>query len=414
MNSSAKSRTWILATHRPIAGSALALAIILLTALLSTTPAPAQTFTLLYTFTGGADGGDPIGGLIMDAQGNLYGTTAGGGNPACLHGCGTVFKVDATGHETVLYSFTGTGGDGYFPSDSLVQDVQGNLYGTTQLGGTYGYGTVFRVDPFGKETILYGFSGASDGGSPYGGLIMDDSDDLYGTTYFGGDLSCNVGHGCGVVFEVENSGMETVIHTFTAHWRDGAGPSGGVVRDGHGNLYGTTEAGGEYGGPSGYGTIFKIDTTGKETVLHSFNGQDGDQPWAGLALDAQDNLYGTTFLGSTGVDGGPGIVFKISKTGKETVLHRFARPKDGHRPTGGVVRDAQGNVYGTTSGGGYWNCGTVFRVDKAGKETLLYTFTGGSDGATPYAGLVQDAQGNLYGTTTGSFGTGGTVFKITP
>jgi uncharacterized repeat protein (TIGR03803 family) len=186
-------------------------------------------------------------------------------------------------------------------------------------------------------------------------------------------------------------------------------------RDAQGNLFGTTEAGGQYGGPYGFGTVFKIDTTGKETVFHSFNLADGYDPEAGLAFDARGNLYGTTRLSSgRGPDALNGVVFRLNKTDKESVLHRFGRPKDGYGPTAGVVRDAQGNLYGTTAGGARWNCGTVFKVDKTGKETLLYVFTGGSDGASRYAGLVQDTQGNLYGTTTGSFGTGGTVFKIAP
>jgi len=370
------------------------------------TMAQGQTFTLLYTFTSGADGGDPIGGLIMDPQGNLYGTTAEGGNPACPHGCGTVFKLDPAGHETVLYSFAGM--DGEYPRASLLRDAQGNLYGTTASGGAAGWGTVFKVDPSGTETVLYSFTGAGDGGSPgLGALIMDAQGNLYGTTQAGG--AC-----CGTVFKVDVTGSESVLYSFTGTGGDGTLPTGGLVRDAAGNLYGTTEGGGQYGGPYGYGTVFKIDTTGKETVLHSFNLTDGYDPWAGLMFDAQGNLYGTTRGGSPGVAGGPGVVFKLSKKGSETVLHRFSRPHDGHGPTGGVVRDQQGNVYGTTSYGGLWNCGTVFQVDKYGKEKLLYTFIGGSDGASPYAGLVQDAQGNLYGTTTGVFGTGGTVFKITP
>jgi uncharacterized repeat protein (TIGR03803 family) len=415
MNEPTELRKWMAAMRLGVAGAALALVAILVTAVF-TGSAQAQTFTLLYTFTGGADGGDPIGGLIMDPQGNLYGTTAEGGNPACLHGCGTVFKLDPAGNETVLYSFTGTGMDGSFPSATLVRDLQGNLYGTTQIGGTLGFGTVFKVGPTGAETILYSFTRAADGGGPvFGALIMDDQGNLYGTTAEGGDLACNGGRGCGTVFKVNTTGKETVLYSFTGTGGDGAMPFGGLVRDAQGNLYGTTGAGGQYGGPYGFGTVFKIDTTGKETVLHSFNLTDGYDPEAGLAFDARGNLYGTTRLSSgRGPDALNGVVFRLSKTYKESVLHRFGRPKDGYGPTAGVVRDAQGNLYGTTASGARWNCGTVFKVDKTGKETLLYVFTGGSDGASPYAGLVQDTQGNLYGTTTGSFGTGGTVFKIAP
>jgi len=183
---------------------------------------------------------------------------------------------------------------------------------------------VFKVDPSGTETVLYSFTGAGDDGDPaFGGLVIDDQGNLYGTTHFGGDPVCNGGRGCGTVFEVENTGAETVLYSFTGAGGDGAGPSGGVVRDAQGNLYGTTEAGGEYGGPFGFGKVFEVDTTGKETVLHSFNLTDGYNPIAGLVRDAQGNFCGATNSGGKGVDGGNGVVFKLTKTGKETVLPRL-------------------------------------------------------------------------------------------
>ncbi len=384
--------------------------------------AQAQTFTLLYTFTGGADGGDPEGGLIIDSLGNLYGTTAVGGNPACLHGCGTVFKLDTSGKESVLYSFTGTSGDGYFPSATLVQDVQGNLYGTAQAGGAYGFGTAFKIDSSGNETILHSFTGGADGGSPlFGGLVMDDQGNLYGTTISGGDLACGGGSGCGTVFMLNNAGAETVIYSFTGTGGDGTGPSGALLRDAQGNLHGTTRSTGIYGRNGG--TVFKVDPTGKETVLFSFNGSDGLDglnPVGAIVEDTQGNLYGATESGGHGVVGGNGVVFELTKKGKEKVLHRFAASgKSGYYPEGGVVQDSQGNLYGTTLRGGVplpgsFSCGTVFQIAKGGKEILLHSLTGGSDGAFPYAGLVQDAQGNLYGVTTGTDETTGTVFKIAP
>lgn len=387
----------------------LALTALLLPVTVVAGSAHAQTFTLLYSFTGNADGGAPIGGLIIGAQGNLYGATAVGGNTGCVpYGCGTIFKLDPTGHETVLYSFTAKVGDGYFPGTTLVQDAQGNFYGTA-AGGSSGYGIVFKVDSAGNETIVYGFTGAADGGYPTG-LTIDAQGNLYGTTDWGGDLTCNAPHGCGTVFKLDNTGKETLLYSFTGVQGDGKNPVASLLRDAIGNLYGTTPAGGSLNG----GTVFKVDTTGKETVLFSFDGTDGLDPHTGLVMDVQDNLYGATYSGGHGVDGGNGLVFKLNKGGKEIVLHRFAASgKAGYHP-GTLVRDAQGNLYGTTIYGGAFGYGTVFKVDKTGKETVLYSFHGADDGAFPYAGLLLDGQGSLYGTTTGLFETTGTVFKLTP
>src|SRR5271157_3024211 len=232
------------------ATTALALAIMLVAAVLATRSAQAQTYTysVLYTFTGSPDGAYPIAGyLVRDAQGNLYGTTWLGGVPCNQTGggCGTVFKVDTTGEETVLYSFTGTGGDGAEPLElggpNLVRDAQGNLYGTTRSGGDLAYygigaGTVFKVDTSGKETVLYGFTGTGgDGATPYAGLVLDAQGNLYGTTSAGGDLACEIPAGCGTVFKLDTSGKETVLYTFTGG--DGAEPEAGLVLDAQGNLY---------------------------------------------------------------------------------------------------------------------------------------------------------------------------------
>jgi uncharacterized repeat protein (TIGR03803 family) len=398
----------ISAIFQRVTGAMLALVTMLAPAAL-TGSAQAPTFTLLYAFTGGTDGRDPIAGLIMDAQGNLYGAAAEGGNPACLHGCGTIFKLDTTGKETVLYSFTG--GDGNYPATRLVRDAQGNLYGTTEIGAASGYGTVFKLDPFGNETILHSFAGGGDGDFP-SDLIMDDQANLYGTTELGGDPTCNGGSGCGTVFEVDNTGRETVLYSFTQAGGDGQRPLAGLVRNAQGDLYGTTAL----GGASNAGTIFRVDATGKETVLHSFNVIDGYLPMSSLVRDAQGNLYGATYSGGKGFEGGNGVVFKLNKTGKETVLYRFpASGKRGYHPQDGLVRDGQGNLYGTTEYGGIFGFGAVFKVDKTGKQTLLYSFAGKqADGANPSAGLVQDAEGNLYGTTTGGSFLSGTVFKVAP
>jgi uncharacterized repeat protein (TIGR03803 family) len=422
MNNSTQHCNWIFGIRGRPAGPALALAIMFVSAVLATGSAQAQTYTerVLYSFMGGTDGAYPIAGLVRDGQGNLYGTTSGGG------GCGTVFKLDATGAETVLYRFTGAGrGDGCFPTASLVRDTQGNLYGTTASGGTlrcappYGCGTVFKVDTTGKETVLHSFTAEQDGWRPWAGLTRDAQGTLYGTTEFGGGNYCSFFPdyaGCGTVFKVDNIGIETVLHRFTEEGDDGWNPSAGLILDAQGNLYGTTRGGGAYGrNEYGYGTVFKVDMTGKETVLYSFEGEaDGNSPSAGLVLDAQGNMYGTT----------NGTVFKLDTTGEETVLYRFTGTGgDGALPLAGLVRDMQGDLYGTTYFGGdpacEGGCGTVFKLDTTGKETVLHSFTGtGGDGcytSATSAGLVRDMQGNLYGTTTecGAYGMG-TVFRLTP
>src|SRR5271157_1962225 len=337
MNRRTQHRSWILGIHGRAAGAALALAIMLVAAVLATGSAQAQTYTygVLYTFTGSPDGAVSDGGLVRDAQGNLYGTTYYGGNSACTgpfgNGCGTVFKVNTTGNEAVLYSFTG-GGDGAFPVAGLVRYAQGNLYGTTSQGG---------------------------------------------------DLACNAPNGCGTVFKVDTTGKETVLYSFTGG-ADGAYPKAGLLPDAQGNLYGTTNQ----GGASNYGTVFKVDSTGNETVLYSFTGTGGDGagPEAGLVQDAQGNLYGTTAGGGDVACNAPhdcGTVLKVDRIGQESVLYSFTGTGgDGACSYAGLVQDAQGNLYGTTAGGGDLacnagrGCGTVFKVDTTGKETVLYSFTG--------------------------------------
>jgi uncharacterized repeat protein (TIGR03803 family) len=366
--------------------------------------AQGQTFSVLYSFTGGADGGNPAGALIRDSEDNLYGTAPGGGDFNCSPvGCGVVFKLDVTGKETVLHSFSGEAA-GSSPQDGVIRDAAGNLYGTTGFGGdrTCACGVVFKLDASGKETVLHSFTGGSDGKTASGGLIRDANGNLYGTTRFGGDP------GGGTVFKVDASGKETVLYSFDGG-ADGEDPVAPVVRDPGGNLLGTTLG----GGPSGLGTIFKLNRAGKETVLHSFTiSPDGNQPGGGLIPIGED-LYGTT-------EGGgdlccDGTLYKLDKSGKETVLFSFTGGGDALNPFAGLIHDAAGNFYGITTSGGVFNLGTVFKLDSAGKETILHSFTGGSDGATPLGSLVRDAAGNLYGTAErgGAFNFG-TVFKIAP
>jgi uncharacterized repeat protein (TIGR03803 family) len=369
-----------------------------------------QTYSVAYSFGSAPnDGSAPMAGLVMDAKGNLNGTTYAGGTA----GYGTVFKLDATGKETVLYSFAGVaGGDGAHPHAGLAVDAQDNLYGTTWVGGCTqpnqtACSTVFKVDATGNETVLFKFSGPNGDGTKPSGLVLDAEGNLYGTTVVGGANGANKD---GTVFKLDPVGNETILHTFRMGPTDGANPYGGVVLDAEGNLYGTTARGGRTIFP---GSVFKLDTTGIETVLHRFAGSpDGANPYAGLVLDAQGNMYGSTYGGGTT---GHGTIFKVDSSGDETVLYSFTGTPDGANPYAVLVLDAQGNLYGTTYGGGTADYGTVFEISATGNETVLHSFgaTKG-DGKYPYAGLVLDAQGYLYGTTThGGAHNKGTVFKLT-
>ena len=400
MTKLAQHRNWSWPIRVGVATGVLALVVFLGRVVVTTPSAEAHadaTFTVLYSFKGGSDGANPHAGLIRDQAGNLYGTTVDGG----AANSGTVFKLDATGTETVLHSFTGAP-DGVNPYAGLIRDTAGNLYGTTSAGGAAGHGTVFKLDTTGVETVLHSFTAVPDGAAPYAGLVRDAAGNLYGTTTSGGA-------GYGTVFKLDPTGTETVLHSF-----DGRGDGGilyaGVIRDTAGNLYGTTL----YGGPSGgRGTVFKVDATGAETVLYTFKGvPDGQNPVAGLIRDTAGNLYGITLSG--GFSFGYGTVFKLDATGAETVLYRFGPPPNGRNPGAGLVRDAAGNLYGTTFAGGTSDFGTVFKLDKTGKWTILHNFAGPPlDGQTPSAGLVRDAAGNLYGTTfVGGTFNQGTVFKL--
>jgi len=384
----------------------------------------AQTFTVLHEFQVNGDGRYSYAALLRDGAGNLYGTTAGGGS----FEYGTVFEIDTHGQETVLHSFWG--GDGLEPWAGLVRDQAGNLYGTTYDGGAlekgqcrHGCGTVFKLDNKGTLTVLHAFTGGTDGGQPKAGLVRDNAGNLYGTTTTGGDLNCGYGSGCGLVFKVDESGAETVLHAFTGK-SDGAGPGGELIRDKAGNLYGVTES----GGSSNYGTVFKLDSSGKETILYNFTGvSSGEYPVGRLARDTHGNLYGATNSGGDPACYLCGVVFKIDKAGKETVLHTFTGNPDGAYPFSGLTRDGAGNLYGSTYAGGgssgcYTDgCGSVFEVDANGKEIVLHGFSGGSDGEIPFAALIVDKAGDLYGTAPAGGsqscdpGSGcGVVFKLTP
>ena len=357
--------------------------------------------TVLYSFTGGADGGSP-NDVIRDSAGNLYGTTYLGG-PASAY-AGVVYKLDTAGQETVLYSFTG-GSDGAYAEAGLAAGEEGTLYGTTWGGGAVGggadggFGVIFKVNPAGEETVLYAFPGAPEGSFPAAGVLRDPAGNLYGTTFEGG------AHDAGVVYKVDAAGQETVLYSFTGG-ADGGNPDAGVTRDAAGNLYGTTLRGGAAGGYAGFGVVYKVDPTGHETVLHTFTGgADGWDPSSGVVLDAAGNLYGTAGE----------VVYKLDPGGNLTVLYTFTGGADGSLPKGDVIRDPEGNLYGATWGGGIANWGVVFKVDPAGHEAVLHSFTGGADGGTPYAGVIRDSAGNLYGTTfEGGTARDGVVYKLDP
>ena len=377
-------------------------------AVMASSPAHAQTFTVLYTFTDTTQGEQPDAGLIADSAGNLYGTTQYGGTAG---GFGTIFKLDSSGNESVLYSFSGTP-DGEDPYAGLVADNAGNLYGSTLFGGTNGgFGTVFRLNTHSQLTLLHSFASDPDGADPYGTLVGDRQGNGYGTTRFGGS-----GGGYGTVFKLGRNGQLTLLHSFSGT-PDGEDPEAGLIVDAAGNLYGTTVYGGTAGG---FGTVFRVDhKTGALRLLHSFSGTpDGENPYAGLAVDSAGNGYGTTKYGGTA--GGYGTVFKIDRTGKFSLLHSFAGNPDGVNPLGPVIVDHQGNVYGTTYYGGSNGYGSVFKIDTTGTLTILHSFDYSPDGAYPTGALLLDSAGNIYGTASqggdsncGFFGCG-TVFKITP
>ncbi len=381
--------------------------------LLAAPAAQAQTERVLYSFTGGADGLGPSGGLIQDSNGNLYGTTSQGGSGCNGMGCGVVFKLSPAGIETVLHTFTG-GADGSYPQAGVIQDAKGNLYGTTTVGGTgclgSGCGIVFKLNPAGKLTVLHRFRSGADGAYPQAGLIQDARGNLYGTTTAGG------GDDVGVVFKLSSAGKETVLHAFTGV-ADGSTPNG-LIQDAKGNLYGTTMIGGGVpcNGRVGCGVVFKLSPAGKVIALYTFAGlTDGNLPHAGLTQDAKGNLYGTTYQGGDLSSCDCGVVFKLSPARKLTVLHKFGGA-DGSNPEAGVVRDAKGNLYGTTfysaATGCIGGCGVVFQLSPTGKETTLYTFTGGADGANLQAGVIRDAKGILYGEASGGANQSGVVFEI--
>ena len=325
-------------------------------------------FKLLHTFKYD-DGAVPFGDLIQDAGGNLYGTTVDGGNNGkCESGCGVVFKLTPAGKFTMLYNFT-AGSDGAWPTSGVIMDAAGDLFGTSQ-SGAFGAGVVFELTSSRDLKVLYSFTGDADGGGP-NGVIQDSNGNLFGTTAYGGGAPCYLGQtgvGCGVVYKLDSSGNETVLYRFKGE-SDGAFPVAPLFMDKAGNLYGTTTRGGDEKGNCdhtnellpGCGTIFEIDTAGTFSVLFTFDSADGYSPNQ-IMQDAHGNLYGTTPSGGNGKCSygdyaiGCGVVFKLTPSGKESLLHNFKGQRDGGDPSGGVVEDSKGNLYGTTVYGGDLSC----------------------------------------------------------
>jgi uncharacterized repeat protein (TIGR03803 family) len=314
---------------------------------------------------------------------------------------GTVFKLTPAGVVTVLYSFTGVP-DGKLPTSGLIQAVDGNFYGTTFSGGANDSGTIFKLTPGGVEAVLYSFAGFPDGANPNAGLIQAADGDFYGATGGGGGSASSVG----TLFKLTPAGVETVLHTFVG-FPDGANPEAGLIQASDGNFYGTTY----YGGANGSGTVFKLTLAGVETVLYSFTGiPDGANPYAGLIQAVDGNFYGTTYRGGAN---GAGTVFKLTPAGVETLLYSFTGGTDATNPNAGLIQAADGNFYGTTYSGGANGAGTIFKLTPAGVETVLYSFTGIPDGANPNAELIQAVDGYFYGTTySGGASNLGAVFKF--
>lgn len=412
------------------------LAVATIAAVLSTPVAAQSTsefakpkFTVLHAFAGGADGQAPFSGLIRDKEGNLYGTTllgGGGSSPLCLGsgGCGTIYKVDPSGNVTILYGFQGSNNDGAFPYGALLRDSAGNFYGTTSGGGTlgaqacsgYGCGTVFTMSAAGKERVAYNFTGGVDGATPEANLTLGTDGRVYSTTWIGG------AYNWGVVFSVDKNGVETVVHDFNGANHDGGEVASGLIRDASGSFYGLTVGGDNLscwpGIQIGCGTLYQVTGSGAEKVLYAFSGgPDGSWPAGNLVRDREGNLYGTS-------QGGPyntgllGAVFKFDTAGNFTVLHEFTGGAEGEDPYAGLTRDAAGNLYGTTVGGGGTacapnGCGTVFVLQPSGKFIILHSFTGGLDGWAPNAPVTLDSSGSLYGiATNGGDHNEGVIFKI--
>jgi uncharacterized repeat protein (TIGR03803 family) len=376
----------------------------------------------LYAFKGTPDGASPYGGLVA-LNNTLYGTTLNGstnycstscGSNECYLGCGTIFTVSDSGSENVIYNFDGTfngGSDGSWPFTGSTA-LNGQLFGTTSSAGALGHGTVYTTNPSGQERVLYSFMGGTDGEDPEA-VLTPFSGVLFGTTVYGGNTGCG-GAGCGTVYRVTTAGKETVLYRFLGG-NDGYRVFAPVIHL-HDKLYGATLEGGGTGcGGAGCGTIFEMNLHGKERVRYRFKGtSDGAFPNGLIAVNGV--LYGTTEGGGTRSSG---TFFSVTTKGTLATLYNFQDIPDGNLPGTSLIY-SKGEFYGTTVGGGTAGDGTVFQVNASGVETALYSFLGGSDGSDPNA-PVNLLNGELYGTTIAGGNGGcangagcGTIFKLRP
>jgi len=402
--------------------------------------AQAQKFTALYEFPGASNGETPSSSLTFDGAGNLYGTTMYGGLNNCNGGlgCGVVYELSppasGTGPwtETVVHTFT-NGSDGASPYAGLVADSDGNLYGAAFYGGNftsthcvnYGCGVIFELSPAGEgaltEAVLYAFTGAQDGGYPFGTLTRDSEGNLYGTTVAGGHINATncTPSGCGVVFELSPSSSgwhETVLYAFFGD-HDGSQPYTGLTFDQAGNLYGTTSSAGS--ADCNCGTVFQLSPVSggwKETTLHLFTQLNGSTPQGPVTLDSAGNVYGTTVDGGPpeGCDDGCGIVFELSPVATgywpETRLRVFNQ-NGAFGPSGSLVFDSAGNLYGTVQNSGIYK----LTLDAGVWKQTGYFSPKVANGNTPIGGLIIDSSGNLYGTFAyGGTSDGGVAFKFVP
>ena len=371
-------------------------------AMAAASAAHAQTFKTLYAFKGTTDGGAPWYPPML-YNGLLYGATYYGG--AAPPQVGVIFQLDpTTNFESTYYTFLGQPNDGAYPMSGMVADPYGDFFGTTTQGGFSLRGTIYEITG-GSEYVVYNFSGR-DGEDPEGGLIIDPLGNIYGATTGGG------ANGSGTVFALTAFGTFVQLYSFGNYNGDGIAPTANLALYKN-TLYGTTSEGGQ----RDWGTVFSLSPkTKQESILYSFNGStNGGTPIGGLVSDGKGNLYGTASLGgNNNGNAGNGVIFRLNISSRTyTVVHTFTGP-DGSQPSGALVTDGKGNLFGTTFAGGANGYGTVFQINSKGTFTTLHSFTNGTDGSYPYGGLTIDSTGNLYGTATrGGAYNWGTLFEIT-